>query len=49
MSVNSSAVLRLMGKGGGAPPMGVARGRGTVRGGGGRGKCEHWGVVNDNG
>ncbi|XP_063059331.1 GRB10-interacting GYF protein 1 isoform X2 [Engraulis encrasicolus] len=40
MSVNSSAVLRLMGKGGGAAPVGVARGRGTVRGGRGRGRGE---------
>lgn len=37
MSVNSVAVLRLMGKGVGAPaPAGVARGRGAPRG--GRGK-----------
>ncbi|KTF74662.1 hypothetical protein cypCar_00040870 [Cyprinus carpio] len=36
MSVNSVAVLRLMGKGGGAAPAGVNRGRGSVRG--GRGK-----------
>uniref|UniRef100_A0A4W5KS13 GRB10 interacting GYF protein 1a n=2 Tax=Hucho hucho TaxID=62062 RepID=A0A4W5KS13_9TELE len=34
MSVNSVAVLRLMGKGGGVAPAGVARGRGTTRGGG---------------
>lgn len=33
MSVNSVAVLRLMGKGGGAVPASIARGRGTVRGG----------------
>ncbi|KAG9335523.1 hypothetical protein JZ751_004550 [Albula glossodonta] len=33
MSVNSVAVLRLMGKGGGALPAGVARGRGSTRGG----------------
>lgn len=33
MSVNSVAVLRLMGKGGGAVPTGVARGRGSTRGG----------------
>ena len=33
MSVNSVAVLRLMGKGGGASPVGVARGRGGIRGG----------------
>ncbi|XP_067257870.1 GRB10-interacting GYF protein 1 isoform X3 [Chanodichthys erythropterus] len=32
MSVNSVAVLRLMGKGGGAVPAGVNRGRGSVRG-----------------
>uniref|UniRef100_A0A8C2G961 GRB10 interacting GYF protein 1a n=1 Tax=Cyprinus carpio TaxID=7962 RepID=A0A8C2G961_CYPCA len=32
MSVNSVAVLRLMGKGGGAIPAGVNRGRGSVRG-----------------
>lgn len=37
MSVNSAAVLRLMGKGvGGAAPAGVVRGRGATRG--GRGK-----------
>lgn len=37
MSVNSVAVLRLMGKGvGGAAPAGVVRGRGATRG--GRGK-----------
>uniref|UniRef100_A0A673KKV3 GRB10 interacting GYF protein 1b n=1 Tax=Sinocyclocheilus rhinocerous TaxID=307959 RepID=A0A673KKV3_9TELE len=33
MSVNSVAVLRLMGKGGGAVPTVVARGRGSTRGG----------------
>lgn len=33
MSVNSVAVLRLMGKGGGSIPTGIARGRGSVRGG----------------
>ncbi|CAB1316158.1 unnamed protein product [Coregonus sp. 'balchen'] len=39
MSVNSVAVLRLMGKGGGAAPVGVARGRGGgIRGGRGRGR-----------
>lgn len=39
MSVNSVAVLRLMGKGvGGAAPAGVVRGRGATRG--GRGKTE---------
>uniref|UniRef100_A0A673MX51 PERQ amino acid-rich with GYF domain-containing protein 1-like n=1 Tax=Sinocyclocheilus rhinocerous TaxID=307959 RepID=A0A673MX51_9TELE len=38
MSVNSVAVLRLMGKGGGAVPAGVNRGRGSVRGGRGRGR-----------
>lgn len=31
MSVNSVAVLRLMGKGGGASPAGVSRGRGNTR------------------
>ncbi|XP_060111533.1 GRB10-interacting GYF protein 1 [Heteronotia binoei] len=31
MSVNSVAVLRLMGKGGGATPAGVSRGRGSAR------------------
>ncbi|XP_043393547.1 GRB10-interacting GYF protein 1 isoform X4 [Chelonia mydas] len=31
MSVNSVAVLRLMGKGGGAAPTGVSRGRGSTR------------------
>lgn len=46
MSVNSSAVLRLMGKGGGAAPVGVARGRGSVRG--GRGESEHRDIINDN-
>ncbi|XP_076843464.1 GRB10-interacting GYF protein 1 isoform X2 [Brachyhypopomus gauderio] len=40
MSVNSVAVLRLMGKGGGAIPAGIARGRGSVRGGRGRGRGE---------
>ncbi|KAI4898363.1 hypothetical protein NFI96_000661 [Prochilodus magdalenae] len=40
MSVNSVAVLRLMGKGGGAIPTGMARGRGSVRGGRGRGRGE---------
>ncbi|XP_076021341.1 GRB10-interacting GYF protein 1 isoform X2 [Genypterus blacodes] len=42
ISVNSVAVLRLMGKGvgGGAPPAGVVRGRGTTRGGRGRGRGE---------
>uniref|UniRef100_A0A673LH20 PERQ amino acid-rich with GYF domain-containing protein 1-like n=1 Tax=Sinocyclocheilus rhinocerous TaxID=307959 RepID=A0A673LH20_9TELE len=40
MSVNSVAVLRLMGKGGGAVPAGVARGRGSTRGGRGRGRGE---------
>ncbi|XP_041707033.2 GRB10-interacting GYF protein 1-like isoform X2 [Coregonus clupeaformis] len=39
MSVNSVAVLRLMGKGGGAAPAGVAKGRGGgIRGGRGRGE-----------
>ncbi|KAG7465303.1 hypothetical protein MATL_G00174930 [Megalops atlanticus] len=38
MSVNSVAVLRLMGKGGGAISAGVARGRGSTRGGRGRGR-----------
>uniref|UniRef100_A0A6Q2XJF9 GYF domain-containing protein n=1 Tax=Esox lucius TaxID=8010 RepID=A0A6Q2XJF9_ESOLU len=39
MSVNSVAVLRLMGKGGGAAPVGVVRGRGGgIRGGRGRGR-----------
>lgn len=33
MSVNSVAVLRLMGKGVGAAPAGVVRGRGATRGG----------------
>lgn len=32
MSVNSSAVMRLMGRGGTAPPAGVVRGRGGARG-----------------
>ncbi|XP_068611768.1 GRB10-interacting GYF protein 1 [Brachionichthys hirsutus] len=41
MSVNSVAVLRLMGKGmGGAAPAGVVRGRGTTRGCRGRGRGE---------
>ncbi|XP_062850361.1 GRB10-interacting GYF protein 1 isoform X2 [Trichomycterus rosablanca] len=40
LSVNSVAVLRLMGKGGGAIPAGIARGRGSVRGGRGRGRGE---------
>uniref|UniRef100_A0A8C1W8S1 GRB10 interacting GYF protein 1b n=1 Tax=Cyprinus carpio TaxID=7962 RepID=A0A8C1W8S1_CYPCA len=40
MSVNSVAVLRLMGKGGGAVPTGVVRGRGSTRGGRGRGRGE---------
>uniref|UniRef100_A0A674EEC8 GRB10 interacting GYF protein 1 n=1 Tax=Salmo trutta TaxID=8032 RepID=A0A674EEC8_SALTR len=41
MSVNSVAVMRLMGKGGGVAPAGMARGRGTTRGGGrGRGRGE---------
>eukprot|EP00063_Salmo_salar_P077190 XP_014052025.1 PREDICTED: PERQ amino acid-rich with GYF domain-containing protein 1-like isoform X7 [Salmo salar] len=41
MSVNSVAVLRLMGKGGGSAPVGVARGRGGCnRGGRGRGRGE---------
>ncbi|KAJ8337750.1 hypothetical protein SKAU_G00367160 [Synaphobranchus kaupii] len=40
MSVNSGAVLRLMGKGGGTIPAGVARGRGSTRGGRGRGRGE---------
>lgn len=39
MSVNSVAVLRLMGKGAGLPPGGVARGRGSARG-RGRGRGE---------
>nr|XP_033780254.1 GRB10-interacting GYF protein 1 isoform X2 [Geotrypetes seraphini] len=39
MSVNSVAVLRLMGKGGGPPAGGVARGRGSTRG-RGRGRGE---------
>ncbi|KAJ8246840.1 hypothetical protein GJAV_G00255970 [Gymnothorax javanicus] len=40
MSVNSVAVLRLMGKGGGALPAGGGRGRGSTRGGRGRGRGE---------
>ncbi|XP_028284677.1 GRB10-interacting GYF protein 1 isoform X1 [Parambassis ranga] len=41
MSVNSVAVLRLMGKGvGGAAPAGGVRGRGATRGGRGRGRGE---------
>ncbi|XP_015801746.3 GRB10-interacting GYF protein 1 isoform X1 [Nothobranchius furzeri] len=41
MSVNSAAVLRLMGKGVvGAAPAGVVRGRGAARGGRGRGRGE---------
>ncbi|XP_030636768.1 LOW QUALITY PROTEIN: GRB10-interacting GYF protein 1 [Chanos chanos] len=40
MSVNSVAVLRLMGKGGGPIPAGVARGRGSTRGGRGEGRGE---------
>uniref|UniRef100_A0A1A7WMC9 GRB10 interacting GYF protein 1 n=1 Tax=Iconisemion striatum TaxID=60296 RepID=A0A1A7WMC9_9TELE len=41
MSVNSAAVLRLMGKGVvGAAPAGVVRGRGATRGGRGRGRGE---------
>ncbi|XP_008433788.1 PERQ amino acid-rich with GYF domain-containing protein 1 isoform X2 [Poecilia reticulata] len=41
MSVNSAAVLRLMGKGVGGPaPAGVVRGRGAARGGRGRGRGE---------
>uniref|UniRef100_A0AAQ5ZNS0 GYF domain-containing protein n=1 Tax=Amphiprion ocellaris TaxID=80972 RepID=A0AAQ5ZNS0_AMPOC len=41
MSVNSVAVLRLMGKGvSGAAPAGVVRGRGATRGGRGRGRGE---------
>uniref|UniRef100_A0A8C7M9Y7 GRB10-interacting GYF protein 1 n=1 Tax=Oncorhynchus kisutch TaxID=8019 RepID=A0A8C7M9Y7_ONCKI len=44
MSVNSVAVMRLMGKGGGVAPVGMARGRGTTRGGGrGRGRGESGG------
>uniref|UniRef100_A0A8K9Y243 GRB10 interacting GYF protein 1a n=1 Tax=Oncorhynchus mykiss TaxID=8022 RepID=A0A8K9Y243_ONCMY len=44
MSVNSVAVMRLMGKGGGVAPAGMARGRGTTRGGGrGRGRGESGG------
>uniref|UniRef100_A0A673ZRZ6 GRB10 interacting GYF protein 1 n=1 Tax=Salmo trutta TaxID=8032 RepID=A0A673ZRZ6_SALTR len=40
MSVNSVAVLRLMGKGGGSAPVGVARGRGGCNRGRGRGRGE---------
>ena len=41
MSVNSVAVLRLMGKGvGGAAPAGVVRGRGATRGGRGKKKLK---------
>ncbi|XP_062869751.1 GRB10-interacting GYF protein 1 isoform X2 [Trichomycterus rosablanca] len=40
MSVNSVAVLRLMGKGASAPPVGVSRGRGSAKGGRGRGRGE---------
>uniref|UniRef100_A0A8C8CFY0 GYF domain-containing protein n=1 Tax=Oncorhynchus tshawytscha TaxID=74940 RepID=A0A8C8CFY0_ONCTS len=40
MSVNSVAVLRLMGKGGGAAPAGVAKGRGGGIRGSGRGRGE---------
>ncbi|KAI5104559.1 GRB10-interacting GYF protein 1 isoform X4, partial [Silurus meridionalis] len=40
MSINSVAVMRLMGKGGGAVPASMARGRGSVRGGRGRGRGE---------
>lgn len=44
MSVNSAAVLRLMGKGaGGAAPAGVVRGRGATRG--GRGKTRRLTLV----
>lgn len=43
MSVNSVAVLRLMGKGGGTVPTGVPRGRGTARGGRGKLSPEHSG------
>ncbi|XP_038642657.1 LOW QUALITY PROTEIN: GRB10-interacting GYF protein 2-like [Scyliorhinus canicula] len=39
MSVNSSAVMRLMGRGGGAPSAGAVRGRGNARG-RGRGRGE---------
>ncbi|XP_051900412.1 GRB10-interacting GYF protein 2-like isoform X5 [Pristis pectinata] len=43
MSVNSSAVMRLMGRGGGAPPAGVVRGRGGARGRGrGRGESGYY-------
>ncbi|XP_018607061.2 GRB10-interacting GYF protein 1-like isoform X1 [Scleropages formosus] len=40
MSVNSVAVLRLMGKAGGPIPTAMARGRGSTRGGRGRGRGE---------
>lgn len=40
MSVNSVAVLRLMGKGGGAIPAGATRGRGSTRGGRGEDRVE---------
>lgn len=46
LSVNSVAVLRLMGKGGGAVPPGVSRGRGTVRGGRGKLSPEYTELVN---
>ncbi|XP_048379998.1 GRB10-interacting GYF protein 2-like isoform X2 [Stegostoma tigrinum] len=43
MSVNSSAVMRLMGRGGGAPSAGVVRGRGSTRGRGrGRGESGYY-------
>ncbi|XP_067879973.1 GRB10-interacting GYF protein 2-like isoform X7 [Heterodontus francisci] len=43
MSVNSSAVMRLMGRGGGAPSAGVVRGRGGARGRGrGRGESGYY-------
>ncbi|XP_072349510.1 GRB10-interacting GYF protein 2-like isoform X1 [Scyliorhinus torazame] len=43
MSVNSSAVMRLMGRGGGAPSAGVVRGRGNARGRGrGRGESGYY-------
>ncbi|XP_067828227.1 GRB10-interacting GYF protein 2-like isoform X2 [Heptranchias perlo] len=43
MSVNSSAVMRLMGRGTGAPPAGVVRGRGGARGRGrGRGESGYY-------
>ncbi|XP_078391893.1 GRB10-interacting GYF protein 2-like isoform X7 [Cetorhinus maximus] len=43
MSVNSSAVMRLMGRGGGAPSAGVVRGRGSARGRGrGRGESGYY-------